>query len=577
MALKSFDVLTLRDATWAIEATAPNEDAARLTAEKLLGSRRVEGVRVARDVGRDPTQLRPEDILFEKMRPVARVGDTILVPEIDESEDCEELEDLYGVRGRATMARLFRQYLDQQGMTTLEIMHDYAELQRALNADTMVTTGIDRVAKLQTKGKDPEDLDARRKALEAMLEDVTERASTASEMRLPGFIEMGPDEAALRIVDSHAPEHADFALRVALTRDLVQTRDLWGKFSLTMQLAEPANENKALGTIDGFVADTLTSTGVIQDVLGHQEDLFHALGTLIDLTRGDMFGNGADGSLPPDHPRYAPVTLNGLMARSAMPDTESVLMQRVRRQLQSTAKLTKSGEDGEKEAFKGLLGKIVDGTKVLGGADMAAAITERQSHIINKGGTAGLEEAASTVLPTLDDPARKAGYLLSLMESELGRDTLSRAVRSMLETVLTQPRSVQQLVKKNLPPNRMMEKVTSIFYRLQQSGLAESERDRFTKRLDDLLERYIVDGKILEKIDNPDRPLHVRAFLLVDMCRPEMLPHGKASAIARQIIVKSLRRPDFETELVSQIADPKEQEQVLRKFHQRLHHCGFFG
>ena len=231
MALKSFDVLTLRDGKWAIEATAPSEEAARSTAEKLLGGRGVEGVRVAKDVGLNPSQLRPGDILFEKKRAAGARRDVILVPEIDESAECEELADLYGVDGRVTMARLFRQYLDRQGMTVLELMHDYTELKRALDTDSMVTTGIDRIAKLQSKGKDPDRLDARREELEGMLAELTERAKTASEMRLPGFIEMGPDEAALRITDSHAPEHVDFALRVALTRDLVQTRDLWGKFA----------------------------------------------------------------------------------------------------------------------------------------------------------------------------------------------------------------------------------------------------------------------------------------------------------------------------------------------------------
>ena len=98
-----------------------------------------------------------------------------------------------------------------------------------------------------------------------------------------------------------------------------------------------------------------------------------------------------------------------------------------------------------------------------------------------------------------------------------------------------------------------------------------------TERLDELLVSYITDGKILDKLDNPEKPLHVRAFMLVSMVQPEMLPKGKASNLARNIIVGHLRRPNFEDELVAAIPDPSEKAKTLRKFHEQLHRCGFFG
>ena len=107
--------------------------------------------------------------------------------------------------------------------------------------------------------------------------------------------------------------------------------------------------------------------------------------------------------------------------------------------------------------------------------------------------------------------------------------------------------------------------------------MPESRKEQLTNRLDELLASYIVDGQILQKIDNPDRPLHIRAFMLVNMCQPEILPKGKASDLARKIIIDSLEQPNFETELVSQIDDEAEKGRVLRQFHEQLHKCGFFG
>ena len=121
-----------------------------------------------------------------------------------------------------------------------------------------------------------------------------------------------------------------------------------------------------------------------------------------------------------------------------------------------------------------------------------------------------------------------------------------------------------------------MEKITSIFYRIQNSNLPESRKEQMTQHLDELLARYVVDGKILDRLNDPDKPLHIRAFMLVSMCQPEMLPDGKASKLAREIIVKYLRRPNFEIELVAQVPDAAKKEEILRNFHVQLHRSGFF-
>ena len=92
-----------------------------------------------------------------------------------------------------------------------------------------------------------------------------------------------------------------------------------------------------------------------------------------------------------------------------------------------------------------------------------------------------------------------------------------------------------------------------------------------------MLASYVVDGKILDRLDDPNKPLHIRAFMLVSMCQPEMLPDGKASKLAREIIVKHLRRPNFETELVAQVPDEAKKEKILRDFHVQLHRSGFFN
>ena len=40
----------------------------------------------------------------------------------------------------------------------------------------------------------------------------------------------------------------------------------------------------------------------------------------------------------------------------------------------------------------------------------------------------------------------------------------------------------------------------------------------------------------MEKINSTQRPMHLRALMLVGMCQAEMLPKGKASEIPRNIL-----------------------------------------
>ena len=311
-------------------------------------------------------------------------------------------------------------------------------------------------------------------------------------------------------------------------------------------------------------------------MLGHQRDLASALITMICFANGEPIGEEPE-NLTIEHPAYTNIQLNKLIGAGKLPESKTVLVDRVRRQLEGLSPLSKGDREEEREVFHGLLNKLIPDINIIGGADMAEAVTTRQSTIINKGGQKGMKEAAASVLPTLADPGRKAGYLLSLLESKLGSEVLGAEIDNHLDALLVGSPSVNHLVREKLPPNKKMAKITSIFNRITKSALPDNRKEQLTNRIDELLASYIVKGKILDKIDNSERPLHVRAFMLVSMVQPEMLPKGKASNLAREIIVNHLKRPNFESELVSQIPDPKEQANTLRKFHEQLHRCGFFG
>ena len=204
---------------------------------------------------------------------------------------------------------------------------------------------------------------------------------------------------------------------------------------------------------------------------------------------------------------------------------------------------------------------------------MAEALTERQTRLINKGGLTGLKEAINTLIPSLRSPSRKIALLLSLASSKMAEDKLEQFIQEHIETLLIKPSSISGIVSPDLPPNRKMEQITSSFYQIEKSHLEQELKDKITARLDDILASYLEESKIIEKIDNPSRPMHLRAMMLVGMCQSEMLPRGKASNIARDVITKHLKKPNFNTELVAQV-DEAEKDNVIARFQSQLKRAG---
>ncbi|MBT6138375.1 MAG: hypothetical protein HOH65_12965 [Rhodospirillaceae bacterium] len=572
---KIFEILTLRDGSWTIEATATSQEVAREDAVKLLNRPNVFGVRVIKESQKSISQLGPDDFLFEKLKP--KTQDKIFIHDIDDAPLCDRAEDLLAKSGRVTINRLFRAYLDKNNLTATEVMHSAKEMKRLMDEGTLISSAVAKAAIWQAKKLEDSSTNERRDELFDFINNLNSKARAATESKLPRIRDAGFNETYDLINSAATGEDAEYLARVAIATELVDNRSYFGKLGQTMEWASSIENEEAYLPLDFYVSDILNNAEIIQDLIGNQSDMGSALVTLICLAEGEPLAEEMPEDLSPEHPEFAGFELNRLIADGKLPDSQSVLLDRVRRQLEGINPLSKGDREEEREVFHGLLDKLIPDINIIGGAAMAEAVTARQSSIINKGGNKGMKEATASVLPSLRGPDRKTGYLLALLESDIGQDLLRTDIDGLLDSILVDPQTVNHMVREKIPPNKKMEKLTAISGRISASNLPDERKHVLTSRLDDLLASYIVDGKILEKLDNPERPLHVRAFMLVSMVQPETLPRGKASELAREIIVKHLKRPNFEDELVAQIPNPDDKGRILRQFHEKLHRSGFFG
>ena len=567
-----FEILALHGDTWQIDATVNKKSEIEEVASQILGESGVSGVRVVHDsilIEKSINDLEEEDFVFEKIKDA--VQEKIFVGEIDTAPNCEVADDLLKPDALTTLNRLFRKYLDKNNITAMEVIHNGKEIKRLNDADTLVPSAVGKVAKIQSENSDASSND-RRDILFEFMQEITNKANQAEERGLPAIKKTSFTEAISELKKTASEVELEYLLNVIIAKELIDTRSYWGKLLQTIRWASDLDDPGVEAALDRFVADILANNSVIQDLLGDQLDLGSAVIEMLDLGSGSLETGELD-ELQEEGIEWTKAKLNQIMARPNFKISQLILLERAEQQIAGSGKLSKEGETGEKERFNAILDRVITKDEVLGGAQMAEALTERQTRLINKGGLTGLKEAINTLIPSLRSPARKIALLLSLASSKMAEDKLEQFIQEHIETLLIKPSSISSIVSPDLPPNRKMEQITSSFYQIEKSQLDQELKDKITARLDDILASYLEESKIIEKIDNPSRPMHLRAMMLVGMCQSEMLPRGKASNIARDVITKHLKKPDFNTELVAQV-DEAEKDNVIAKFQSQLKRAG---
>ena len=567
-----FEILALHGDTWQIDATVNKKSEIEEVAAQILGESGVSGVRVVHDsilIEKSINDLEEEDFVFEKIKDA--VQEKIFVGEIDTAPNCEVADDLLKPDALTTLNRLFRKYLDKNNITAMEVIHNGKEIKRLNDADTLVPSAVGKVAKIQSENSDASS-NERRDILFEFMQEITNKANQAEERGLPAIKKTSFTEAISELKKTASEGELQYLLNVIIAKELIDTRSYWGKLLQTIRWASDLDDPGVEAALDRFVADILANNSVIQDLLGDQLDLGSAVIEMLDLGSGSLETGELD-ELQEEGIEWTKAKLNQIMARPSFKISQLILLERAEQQIAGSGKLSKEGETGEQERFNAILDRVITKDEVLGGAQMAEALTERQTRLINKGGLTGLKEAINTLIPSLRSPARKIALLLSLASSKMAEDKLEQFIQEHIETLLIKPSSISGMVSPDLPPNRKMEQITSSFYQIEKSQLEQALKDKITARLDDILASYLEESKIIEKIDNPSRPMHLRAMMLVSMCQSEMLPAGKASNIARDVITKHLKKPDFNTELVAQV-DEAEKDNVIARFQSQLKRAG---
>jgi hypothetical protein len=558
----TYDVQILRSDRWSTESRQNDEEAARAVALKLLAAPNCEGARVLRCWLRgDGSEMETE--IFSKTQQVKEDG-VARIDHIDSAPDrCEAFEDYFSLSSRLLMGRLLHSYLDKVTLTPTEILHSPRDFKRLQDKDSLFPTAVDRVATLQMR-QDGGDVKARKEEIFKAVEAIVAKGRNCETVDLP---KASTSLAALiAALPATANEwERDYLVRTALTRDLKDIRSFSGKLEKLCKLAQGVDDPSQAVLMDGFIAELL-ETSATQDILGWQAGLGQAICSMIDLTDGIMATKKSEAV-------EVATLLNTLFAQQRLPNSRAGMIERAHRQIGSVSPLYRSDELQEYDTFKKVVLRVLSPSGLLSGTVTAVALTGRYLRMVKD---SERKDAISAVFRAMPDRAYGIIYLCDLAGSEFGADATSKLVEAYPPTIAGQ--HITNIVQRNLSPKDRLIRATAAYHALVAAPFQEKVKQPVIDHIDRLLDEYVVEERIVEKLDNPDATLRDRAVRLVQFCASGVLPEGRALARARQRIKEVLRHPNFDAHFVEGITDPAKAQKALRDFHQLLiNKAGFSG
>ena len=346
---RRYEVMAQRGGRWVIDCHVATEVDALARVEELYADESIGAVRVVRahfGGGGDSFETQ----IMERVRETRRGQPPLrLAAAPDENAWCETLADFYGPSSRYAIARLLRNYLDRYQITPTELLHNHRWIKLLDNQESLLPSAIQRMAALQAEQRK---LDRRAcaDAIDKFVNEASGKARDALASRAAPKLGDGGLPALAAALDERVKDPAEhgFWQRCAVARAFEDMNAFAAKFERTMEWAGADLPPAMLPLIDELCAGVMGAASMIKDTLGNQPHLGAALTALADLAAGRQEPDLA--GAPAGFAAFA-----ALMSKAAMPETRSVLYDRLQRELATDKSLSRESPAAQRHQFETLM------------------------------------------------------------------------------------------------------------------------------------------------------------------------------------------------------------------------------
>ncbi len=470
-----YEVLVGSGDRWTIDTIHAAKTVAMARAQALLTSNQHDAVRVTREVGGYN-----EAVIFQQ-ECAPKPKKPITISSIDDAFVCEGLLDLTAYGARKTTGRVLRKYLDEYGMTALEVLHNHDHLRELRRTERLFDQAIHKVASVQSRalGETAQSRIDTLYRLATQLVDWT-RDALSTERFLTIVNRDGLTSALRAIGTSYSEDARPFYICAVLASYFGQARDWRAKLSLAFDLLEKRADAEACVYLDEVCAEILDGSSAMMEILGPQPDLVSALRSMAQLSAGQFRTSKRGDALL--------VRFNKLMVHFALPETQAVLLERVAQAMSGTNPLTRQDDDADKAAFPPLLKDLISFGGLQGGTAISEAVT-RRARIVMRTADRDLspEEAIAYILTMLPSPAVKLGYLLDLSRSGFGIKHQSPVLLKLLD-IVKPINSLSELLPSGSSREELAKAVDDLRFRVGDDVLGQEIGALITKKLETILD-----------------------------------------------------------------------------------------
>jgi hypothetical protein len=245
-----------------------------------------------------------------------------------------------------------------------------------------------------------------------------------------------------------------------------------------LDLADKSTGHENFALIDEAVAEILDGSEAIQEVLGYRRNLAAALEVMVQVATGKHKPDGTATSLS---------RLSAMIERGQFVRARTALTDRVTRALSSLTPLTKGDRSEQQDAFRSLAKQMIGTTMFANSGPLCVAATLRAKSVM-KGEfeDESSERAVDEMILLLPTFATKLGYLLDLIGTDFGARCQNHIIQC-LAALLGSITSVSQIVERGASDEHIVRAAAGIRDRLLATNMPQEWRQRFAKRIYDLL------------------------------------------------------------------------------------------
>ena len=515
---------------WTLHEVVNDRGRALAMAQEMMTSEKATGVKVVKETYDDDTGDYLSLKIFEdghnkmKMAPAQE--------DAPPSLPCFKPDDLYSYHARQTMMRLFGDFLARNKITITELIHRADMLDKLEATGTLYQHAVQKIAVAQAASSTT--------PVQQIVKNLNELTTQATQR-------VYRDQRKGLFPNPHADQFAELAAKLAgqgdaayifngaLARHLKDTQGWNDKVLALLEIlaktpASGESRTLILSSIDAILAEALSASTALHELIGQAENLAEALTRLVELFLGKLAADSDHGGV---------AALSARFAADELPEARTAIARRIVAEFKSAKRLRPDSLVEELIALRRLANRVVYGVgKFLSHEDLITAFTLRSKRLVT-------QEILSSYIQDCA-PDEKMERLLFVEENIIGIEN-KRQLASFVTPVLNSAPFENFFQNPKVPLLQRLQRLAQLQGRVRRASFVDVQRQEIADKMDRLACEMAARAKLFENLDAKHRNHVEKAQTLLKLMMGGFFTEGVLSAKARDIILSCLATPGFLT------------------------------